>query len=66
MRSLLVLLVAFLILAPCSAAEPAFLRTTIDLGTVVTDLEKSVRFYTEGIGFKEVKGFEVQIGRAHV
>jgi len=41
------------------AAEPAFLRTTIDLGTVVSDLEKSVRFYVDVIGFKEVKGFEV-------
>jgi lactoylglutathione lyase len=59
MRSLLALLLASAILAPCSAAEPAFLRTTIDLGTVVTDLDKSVRFYTEGIGFTEVKGFEV-------
>lgn len=48
---------------PClvaPAAEPAaFPRTTIDLGCVVTDLEKSVRFYTEGIGFRELKGFEV-------
>ena len=59
MRSLLLVLLASAILAPCSAAEPAFLRTTIDLGTVVTDLDKSVRFYTEGIGFKEIKGFEV-------
>jgi lactoylglutathione lyase len=42
------------------AAEPvAFPRTTIDLGTVVSDLEKSVRFYTEGIGFRELKGFDV-------
>ncbi len=59
MRTLLVSLVALAFLAPCSAAEPAFPRTTIDLGTVVGDLEKSVHFYTEGIGFKEVKGFEV-------
>ena len=42
------------------AAEPAaFPRTTIDLGTVVGDLEKSARFYTEGIGFRELKGFDV-------
>ena len=42
------------------AAEPAtFPRTTIDLGTVVSDLEKSVRFYTEGIGFRELEGFGV-------
>ena len=44
---------------PCVAAEPAFPRTTIDLGCVVSDLDASVRFYTEGIGFTEAKGFEV-------
>lgn len=42
------------------AAEPAvFPRTTIDLGTVVSDVEKSVRFYVDGIGFRELPGFEV-------
>ena len=42
------------------AAEPiAFPRTTIDLGTVVADVEKSVKFYVEGIGFREMPGFEV-------
>ncbi|MFM8498283.1 MAG: VOC family protein [Planctomycetia bacterium] len=42
------------------AAEPVvFPRTTIDLGTVVSDVEKSVRFYTEGIGFRELPGFEL-------
>jgi catechol 2,3-dioxygenase-like lactoylglutathione lyase family enzyme len=42
------------------AAEPAtFSRATIDLGTVVSDLDASVRFYTEGIGFRELKGFDV-------
>jgi len=42
------------------ATEPvAFPRTTIDLGTVVSDLDKSVRFYTDGIGFREAQGFEV-------
>lgn len=56
----------FLVLAgvlstpPILAAEPvAFPRTTIDLGTVVSDVEKSVRFYVEGIGFRELPGFEV-------
>jgi catechol 2,3-dioxygenase-like lactoylglutathione lyase family enzyme len=39
--------------------SPAFTRTTIDIGCVVTDIEKSVRFYTEGIGFREAKSFEV-------
>ena len=42
------------------AAEPVtFPSATIDLGTCVTDIDKSVRFYTEGIGFREVPGFAV-------
>ena len=46
--------------AAALAADPvAFPRTTIDLGTVVSDLERSVRFYTEGIGFREAGGFQV-------
>lgn len=56
------LLSAWLVLlaGTASAAEPVtFPRTTIDLGCVVTDLDKSVRFYTEGIGFREIEGFEV-------
>jgi catechol 2,3-dioxygenase-like lactoylglutathione lyase family enzyme len=44
-----------------TAAEKAgdFSRTTIDLGCVVGDLDRSAKFYTEAIGFKEVKGFSV-------
>jgi catechol 2,3-dioxygenase-like lactoylglutathione lyase family enzyme len=45
---------------PLGATEPVtFPRTTIDLGTVVSDLDRSVRFYTEGIGFRELTGFAV-------
>lgn len=40
-------------------AKPEFANVTIDLGTVVTDIEKSAKFYTEVIGFKEVPGFSV-------
>lgn len=36
-----------------------FLSKTIDIGCVVSDIEKSVKFYTEAIGFTEVKGFSV-------
>jgi len=57
------LLTALLLALPCLAvvaAEPVtFPRTTIDLGCVVSDIDKSVRFYTEGIGFRELEGFEV-------
>lgn len=54
---------AFLLfcVAPLAMAdEPSqFARTTIDIGTVVTDLDAAVKFYTEGIGFRELKGFQV-------
>ena len=36
-----------------------FLSTTIDIGCVVSDIEKSVKFYTEAVGFTEVTGFTV-------
>jgi catechol 2,3-dioxygenase-like lactoylglutathione lyase family enzyme len=36
-----------------------FSRTTIDLGVVVSDIGKSVKFYTEAIGFTENQGFKV-------
>jgi lactoylglutathione lyase len=41
------------------AAEGEFSSTTIDLGVVTSDVEKSVKFYAEAIGFKELKGFSV-------
>ncbi len=36
-----------------------FARTTIDLGVVVSDVDQSVKFYTEAIGFSEMPGFSV-------
>lgn len=36
-----------------------FASKTIDIGVVVSDIAKSVKFYTEAVGFKEVKGFKV-------
>ena len=66
-RALPALIVALLLAAGLTsrAAEPvSFPRTTIDLGTVVSDLDKSVRFYTEGIGFRELKGFDVSADMA--
>ncbi len=43
------------------AAEGAaeFSKPVIDIGIVVGDAAKSVAFYTEAIGFKEVPGFKV-------
>ncbi|MGY8688097.1 MAG: VOC family protein, partial [Verrucomicrobiales bacterium] len=39
--------------------ESAFATPTIDLGLVVSDIEKAVAFYTKAIGFTEVPGFQV-------
>ena len=46
---------------PVAAADATseFSSPTIDLGCVVADVAKSVKFYTEVIGFKEVAGFKV-------
>ena len=43
------------------AAEPtvSFPKTTIDIGMVVRDIDASVAFYTEGIGFQQAEGFQV-------
>ena len=40
-------------------AEEAFSSKTIDIGMVVSDIDKSVKFYTEAIGMKEASGFAV-------
>ena len=40
-------------------AEIEFTNQTIDLGMVVSDLDASVKFYTEVLGFKEAGGFSV-------
>jgi catechol 2,3-dioxygenase-like lactoylglutathione lyase family enzyme len=36
-----------------------FAKTTIDLGIVVSDVEKAVQFYTKALGFTEAPGFDV-------
>ena len=41
------------------AEESEFATPTIDLGVVVSDIEKAVAFYTKAIGFTEVTGFGV-------
>lgn len=45
--------------APAAPAASRFSRDIIDLGIVVTDLERSARFYTEALGFVELDGFSV-------
>jgi lactoylglutathione lyase len=42
--------------------ESPFASKTIDIGVVVSDVKKTVKFYTEALGFKEVPGFSVPAG----
>jgi len=39
--------------------KPVFSKVTVDLGIVVSDLNKAAKFYTEVIGLTEGKGFSV-------
>lgn len=45
--------------ADAGPAESAFASTTIDLGTAVSDLKKSIAFYRDVVGFKELASFDV-------
>jgi catechol 2,3-dioxygenase-like lactoylglutathione lyase family enzyme len=59
MKSTLLILV---LLFPCmsiAVKESNFASQTIDIGLVVTDLKKSLKFYKEVVGFKEKEGFQV-------
>lgn len=40
-------------------SKPAFPRTTIDVGIVASDLDKSLDFYKRALGFIEIDGFDV-------
>ena len=42
-----------------TGGKAEFSRTTIDLGMVVSDVEKTAKFYTEAVGFRELSGFDV-------
>lgn len=41
------------------ASGEAFTSQTIDLGTVVSDVEKSVKWYIDVVGFQEQQGFDI-------
>ena len=59
MKSTFLILV---LLFPCmgiAVKESNFASQTIDIGLVVTDLKKSLKFYKEVVGFEEKEGFQV-------
>jgi len=51
--------------AATGGAKGDFARTTIDIGIVVSDVEKAAKFYKDALGFTEVPGFDVskEMGR---
>ncbi|MEM7011627.1 MAG: VOC family protein [Verrucomicrobiota bacterium] len=64
MQILKTLLVSISVLAAADLAiaqddTPVFSSATVDIGIVVSDIDKSAKFYTEIIGVTEVKGFSV-------
>ena len=42
-----------------ASAGAGFASEIVDIGIVVSDVEKAAQFYTEALGFTEVKGFDV-------
>ncbi|NIP27489.1 MAG: hypothetical protein GWN67_25720 [Phycisphaerae bacterium] len=61
---LVVTSIGSLLFSGCSSksdagTKSAFARTTIDVGVVVSNVEKSAAFYKDALGFTEVPGFEV-------
>jgi len=57
--TLSVALIGFTVLADDDTETTEFASPTIDLGCVVSDIDASVKFYTEAIGFKSNGGFQV-------
>lgn len=45
--------------AGTGGTKAEFARTTIDLGIVVSDVDKAAQFYKNALGFTEVPGFDV-------
>ncbi len=55
------LIASGLLIGAASRNKPKveFARTTIDVGIVVSDVEKAALFYKDALGFTEVPGFDV-------
>lgn len=57
--ALLLAVTALALSSIASSAESDFSKPVIDLGMVVKDPERTARFLTNVVGFKEVRGFSV-------
>lgn len=54
-----VCIVTCALLAGAAGTKGDFARTTIDLGIIVSNVEKTAQFYKNALGFTEVQGFDV-------
>ncbi len=52
------------LLNPTLEDDSEFSKPTIDIGCVVSDIDASIKFYTEAIGFRQLDGFQVDAGYA--
>ena len=50
---------ATLIALPASADESLFSKPTIDFGVVVSDLNASIKWYEDVVGFQKAQAFQV-------
>lgn len=50
---------AIVLIAGAAGTKSDFARTTIDIGIVVSDVEKAAEFYKNALGFTELPGFDV-------
>ena len=63
-NNLLTLLFVSLSLLSLSAEPAKFAKGIVDIGMVAEDLERTVKFYTEVVGLKEIRGFEASAEKA--
>ena len=54
----IILIILAIACADLSQAQSEFSSTTIGIGVVVSDLERSLDFYTNVIGFKKVGNYK--------
>jgi hypothetical protein len=58
------ILIVSVLLGGCAETDEVkseFARATIDVGIVVSDVEKAAAFYKNALGFTEVPGFDVSV-----
>ncbi|MBZ0258905.1 VOC family protein, partial [bacterium] len=58
-KSLFTLFLAAVLITPAFSTEEEFTSKVIQIGMIVSDLDASVKFYTDVVGLTEQPGFDV-------